>query len=166
MANGYALHLCSRKHAMRKPGRLVPPVYLLLTIAASVALHHVLPIAYLLRSSAADIVGTAILVLGVITTATGAGTFKKAGTAVMPFEPATTLVRSGLYRYSRNPMYVGLLLISLGTSIILGSASAFAPPVILFFILRNLFVLPEEQFLEETFGESYARYKEQVRRWL
>lgn len=151
---------------MRKPGRLVPPVYLLLTIAATAALHYALPISDLLRSSAADLVGIAIIALGIITSAVGAGTFNKAGTAVRPFEPATTLVTSGLYRYSRNPMYVGLLLVAFGTSIIFGTASAFAPPVILFFVLRSLFVLPEEQFLEETFGESYRRYKEQVRRWL
>ncbi len=151
---------------MRRPGWLIPPVYLLFTIAATAALHHTIPITHILRSGAADLIGIASIVLGTFVSAMGAGLFKRAGTAVKPFEPATTLVRTGLYRYSRNPMYIGLLLVSFGVAIIFGTVSAFAPPVIFFFILRNQFVLPEEQFLEETFGEEYRQYKEGVRRWI
>jgi protein-S-isoprenylcysteine O-methyltransferase Ste14 len=141
-------------------------VYLLLTLAATAALHYTLPLSHVLTGWASDLVGIAIIVGGVMISATGAGTFKKAGTAVRPFEPATALVRSGLYRYSRNPMYIGMLLVTLGTSIAFGTASAFVPPLVFFLILRSQFVLPEEQFLETTFGEAYTRYKEQVRRWV
>lgn len=83
-----------------------------------------------------------------------------------PFETATVLVREGLYRYSRNPMYVGLLVVAIGAAVVFGTAGAFVPPVIFFFILRNQFVLPEEVFLHRAFGDTYAAYKQKVRRWV
>jgi protein-S-isoprenylcysteine O-methyltransferase Ste14 len=151
---------------MKKPGRLIPPVYLLLTLAASVTLHYTVPFAYLLQGVFPRVIGFALIVVGVATSAAGAAAFKKAGTAVRPFEPAAVLVRAGLYRYSRNPMYVGLLLVTIGAATVLGTASAFVPPVVFFFILRSQFVLPEEEFLHRAFGDAYSTYTQQVRRWL
>ncbi len=63
-------------------------------------------------------------------------------------------------------MYLGLLLVSVGAATVFGTASAFVPPVVFFFVLRNRFVLPEEEFLHKTFGSAFTSYKQEVRRWL
>lgn len=151
---------------MEKRVRLIPPGYLLLTLIASTVLHYFAPFARLLPSAAALPIGIVLVVVGIVSAGLGAAAFNKAGTAIRPFDPATALVREGIYRYTRNPMYVGLLLISLGAATAFGTLSAFLPPVMFFFILRNRFVLPEEEFLRRTFGDEYAKYTQQVRRWI
>jgi len=92
--------------------------------------------------------------------------FRRAGTPVIPFERSTALVTGGLYRVTRNPMSLGMLLILLGVAVLLGTVSPLcAIPVFLWAIQRN-FIAGEERFLEALFGEAYLSYKQRVRRWL
>lgn len=76
------------------------------------------------------------------------------------------LITHGLFSYSRNPIYVGLMLICLGTALLLGSLSTFIILVIEWFIFNFIMIPPEEKILEKTFGEAYSEYKRKVRRWL
>jgi protein-S-isoprenylcysteine O-methyltransferase Ste14 len=92
--------------------------------------------------------------------------FKKVDTTVKPFQTSTHLVTIGFYKYSRHPMYLGMLLILLGIFLLLGSLSPIIIlPVYITLITRN-FILPEEKMLQETFGDSYQKYKIKVRRWI
>ena len=75
-------------------------------------------------------------------------------------------VIKGFYKYTRNPMYVGMNSFLLGLLIILNNPINFTFLVIFFFIVRNLFVVKEEVQMEETFGVDYLTYKGKVRRWL
>ena len=85
---------------------------------------------------------------------------------MLPFERSTALVTTGLYRITRNPMYLGMLLILAGVALLSGSASTLLPiPVFAWAIQRN-FIIGEERFLEQIFGAQYLDYKRQVRRWL
>jgi protein-S-isoprenylcysteine O-methyltransferase Ste14 len=78
----------------------------------------------------------------------------------------SSLVTKCPYSYSRNPIYLGMLLIALGTAITLSSPSAFIAPII-FFIIANTIIIPfEENRLQKNFGIEYERYKASVRRWL
>ena len=91
--------------------------------------------------------------------------FRQVGTAVCPTEESTVLVTKGIYRFSRNPMYLGLLGMLLGTAFFLGSSVAFIAPVAFFLIIDKLFIPYEEDKLRETFGDRYEHYASKCRRW-
>lgn len=94
--------------------------------------------------------------------------FLRSRTTVNPIRPdkATSLVISGLYRYSRNPMYLGMLLVLSGWAVWLGHVIAFAGPVLFAIVLTRIQILPEETALEARFGQEYLDYKARVRRWI
>jgi protein-S-isoprenylcysteine O-methyltransferase Ste14 len=92
--------------------------------------------------------------------------FRRARTGVVPFSEATTLVTGGPYRFTRNPMYLGMAGILVGTAIWLGSVTPWLVLPAFMAIIVERFIAPEEAMLERTFGEHYARYRAAVRRWL
>jgi len=105
--------------------------------------------------------GTLVSVLGVVS-------FRRARTTVNPMEPGSTssLVVSGIYGVTRNPMYLGFLLLLLGWATWLSSALAFLP-LPLFCAYMNAFQIgPEERALGQLFGERFAAYRGKVRRWI
>ena len=102
---------------------------------------------------------------GIIMAAISAGMFKRAGTGIKPFDEATTLVTNGFYRYTRNPMYIGMILMLAGVAFLMGSIGAVLPVLVFILIIHNNFVLGEERFLEAGFGQQYLDYKSTVRRW-
>lgn len=94
--------------------------------------------------------------------------FIKIRTTVDPRYPEKTskLVVIGIYRYSRNPMYLAIVLVLLGISMYLGGISSLMV-LVLFVIYINLFqIIPEEKILENKFGERYSKYTDNVRRWI
>ncbi len=105
---------------------------------------------------------------GALTIASGIASFRRAGTTVNPLKPgsSSTLVRSGIYAFTRNPMYLGFLLILVGWSFYLSNILAFL--VVPFFILYlNRFQIePEERALGVLFGHEFLGYRSRVRRWL
>lgn len=110
----------------------------------------------------------AFVAVGVTIDLISIGAFRKAETTVTPLAPekATNLVVTGLYSYTRNPMYLGLLLILSGIAIWLGSP-ANGVMLIAFVAYITVFqIAPEEARLSELFGSDYERYKARVRRWL
>jgi len=104
--------------------------------------------------------------LGITMAAVSAGMFKKMGTGIEPFDEATVLVTAGFYRYTRNPMYMGMFLMLAGVAFLFGSIGVLLPVFLFVLIIRNNFVLGEERFLEASFGQQYLDYKSTVRRWL
>jgi protein-S-isoprenylcysteine O-methyltransferase Ste14 len=145
--------------------RILPPVWFLLAVLLAIGLHYVMPIMRVVPAPW-SYAGALLVVLGLAISATGAGAFKRVGTPVVPFEPSTTLVTDGLYRFTRNPMYFGLVLALLGGAILLGSLGALLPVPVFVWILQAQFIKGEERFLAEIFGERYLAYQQRVRRWL
>lgn len=94
--------------------------------------------------------------------------FRRARTTINPFKPenSTALVTSGVYRFTRNPMYVGLTLVLLGWVVFLCSAWALPGPVVFVLYITRFQIMPEERVLSAKFGEAYAAYTARVRRWL
>jgi len=151
---------------MEQKRKIVPPVYLLLTLAAMAALHYLLPIARLSYEPYSTYAGIALIVIGVLIAGAAAGLFWRAGTPVIPFEKSTALVTGGLFRYTRNPMYLGMIVLLSGAGLIFGNVGSLLPiPLFAWIIVRN-FIRGEENFLQEIFGEEYLAYKSKVRRWL
>lgn len=107
------------------------------------------------------LVGTLVSILGVIE-------FREVKTTVNPMSPKDSnhLVVKGIYKYTRNPMYLGFLLWLLSFSVLLRNPISLTV-IVLFVIYMNMFqIRPEENVLEEKFGKEYLKYKENVRRWL
>ena len=107
------------------------------------------------------LVGALVSILGVVS-------FKRAKTTVNPMKPESTssLVVAGIYRVTRNPMYLGFLLILLGWAAYLSNVLA-SLPVVGFVVYMTLFqIRPEERALEALFGPEFADYKGRVRRWI
>lgn len=94
--------------------------------------------------------------------------FFKKHTTPNPLHPenASKLVTNGLYRYTRNPMYVGLLIILTGYAIWLGSLSPFFLLPLFYWLITTQQILPEEKILERKFGQEYLDYKKRVKRWV
>jgi len=98
----------------------------------------------------------------------GVISFRRARTTVNPMKPETTssLVCSGIYRVTRNPMYVGLLLVLVAWAVFLSSAWALLGPLAFVLYINRFQIAPEERVLSAMFGTGYSAYKSRVRRWL
>lgn len=94
--------------------------------------------------------------------------FRRAGTTVNPMKPqaASSMVTSGVFRLTRNPMYVGLAFFLCGWAVFLGSWLAFPGPLVFAAYVTRFQILPEEKALSTLFGAEYLAYKAAVRRWL
>ncbi|MSV35415.1 MAG: isoprenylcysteine carboxylmethyltransferase family protein [Bryobacterales bacterium] len=106
--------------------------------------------------------------VGVLIAVSGALTFRRAGTTVNPMKPdkATSLVTSGVFAHTRNPMYLGLLIGLTGWSIYLSNAVAFLFLPAFVAYINRFQIAPEEKVLASLFGKEFADYKSRVRRWL
>ncbi|MDP7038142.1 MAG: isoprenylcysteine carboxylmethyltransferase family protein [Myxococcota bacterium] len=106
--------------------------------------------------------------LGLCIILAGGWDFKKASTTVNPLKPqnSSTLVQSGLYAFSRDPMYLGLSLGLFGWSLYLSAPLSLLGIAGFMFAITRLQIIPEERALEERFGEEFSAYQTKVRRWL
>lgn len=110
----------------------------------------------------------AIAVVGTGFSAAGVISFRRARTTLNPTKPQSTsaLVCSGIYSVTRNPMYVGLLLVLVAFAVFLSSAWALLGPAAYFVYIGRFQIVPEERVLTALFGAEYAAYRSKVRRWL
>lgn len=147
--------------------KIPPPVYMVLTAALMWLLSRMFPI-YQVFSAPLNQVGYLFMFIGLSFDASSILQFFRAKTTVNPISPekASALVISGMYQFTRNPMYVGLLLLLIGFAILQGSLSAFLLIPLFMFVLTSQQIIPEETILEDKFGQQYIDYKMSVRRWL
>ena len=144
---------------------LVPPVYLLASIVVMLGLHELLPVARVLWFPW-TLAGIVPAVAGVALTLAGAFAFRRHRTPVKPFQVPTSLVQEGVFGFSRNPIYLGLILLLVGFALLLGSLTPFAVCVAFAVLLHYRFVITEERMLAERFGADWQDYSARVRRWL
>ena len=145
--------------------RIPPPIYFLAGLLVMLLLHSYAPIGRWLNSSW-RYSGIIIILFGLCLSIGSGIYFRKLGTNPRPGAQAKILVTKGVFRYTRNPMYTGLITMLIGVSIVLGTLSPpFAIPIV-FVILHTQFVLREERWMEEWFGESYIQYKRRTPRWI
>ena len=145
--------------------RILPPMYLFTSLACMVLLQFFLPV-YQLISYPWNAIGIIPLMLGMTLNISADRAFKKTGTTVKPFEVSTTLVTSGVFRYSRNPMYLGMVMILTGVAFLLGALSPFIIIPIFAITMDRVFIVSEENMLDQRFGGKWQQYKEYVRRWI
>ena len=109
-----------------------------------------------------------VLILGLACAIPSFKLFARYKTTISPLKPsdATALVTEGMYRYSRNPMYLGLLLLTIASTIWFGTWFGIIINIVFIFLINFLQIIPEEEALLEIFGEEYEEYKKNVRRWI
>ena len=145
-----------------------PPVAQFLVVAAGMWL-----IAKYVPALSADMPGRKILVvlffcLSALVAIPAIAGFRSAGTTVDPRYPdkASRLVVGGVYRYSRNPMYLGLLLLLIAWAVYLSNLLALAGLPAFVLGMNRLQIRPEEEAMAARFGDEYRAYRESVRRWI
>jgi protein-S-isoprenylcysteine O-methyltransferase Ste14 len=150
------------------PGvKFPPPLVFVVGFALGALLTRVLPLGMpWTRSTLTLGVGGGLLMIGVIVALTGVITFRRARVAVYPNRPASELVTHGLFRVSRNPMYLGMIIAYVGGVVVTGIMWALVLLPLVLVVLYATVIRREERHLHERFPDAYAAYCREVRRWL
>lgn len=144
-----------------------PPVIFAVPLAAGWLLDRIAPWPITVEAHDARVtMATVLLIVGLAVAFSAVATFLAAGTPILPLEPATTIVKRGPYRFTRNPMYVGLTLVTLSLALYMNTAWALLLVPVAVAVIDRGVIVPEERYLQHHFAEQYAAYKRQVRRWL
>ena len=147
--------------------RIPPPIVMVVTGLAMWALSWVTPTVHIPGGIRYGLVGV-LLVFGVSVDGVALFSFRRADTTVNPvkIDNASSLVTTGIYAFTRNPMYVGLTTLLVTFAVLLSNAWLLLGP--LFFVLytTRFQIVPEERVMQAKFGSAYDAYKARVRRWV
>ncbi len=145
--------------------KLLPTHYLLFAILIMAALHFLFPGAMIVPLPW-NLLGLVPLAGGIAINLMADSAFHKAGTTVKPFQESTALITDGVFRLSRNPMYLGFVLVLIGIAALLGSLTPWIIVPLLAVLMDRVFITVEERMLQARFGQAWLEYKAQVRRWI
>lgn len=147
--------------------RFPPPFVFLLGLIAALLLERAIrfPLAAPEPSWMFD-AGIALIVAGLLVAAWGMITFRRHRTAIIPYHPATLVVSTGPYAFTRNPMYLGMTILYIGGGLLLDTWWAFVLLPLVVMIIDRAVILREERYLSSAFGAEYDAYRARVRRWL
>ncbi len=145
--------------------RLLPPRLVLILLVTMAGLHALLP-GPAIVAFPYNLAGAVVAALGLLVTLSGARLFGRVGTNIRTFNEPGVLVTDGLFRWSRNPMYLGFVLLLLGTAVLLGTATPFAGPLLFAIVADRWYIAFEERALQGKFGTDYAAYMRRTRRWI
>jgi protein-S-isoprenylcysteine O-methyltransferase Ste14 len=110
--------------------------------------------------------GVALAFAGILLASLAVGLFRKADTSPEPWTGTSAIVTGGVYRFTRNPMYLGMALIYAGLAFIADSPVALILLPVVLIVIQTQVIAREERYLAARFGETYLDYKRRVRRWL
>lgn len=146
--------------------RILPPLLLLGSILLGVVLHWLWPLGFAAGGGVRVLVGLALLGAGIAAAAWSIVWMRRTKQDPDPREPTPELILGGPFRFSRNPIYVGMALVQTGVGIALGNAWVLLllPPTLL--VLVRGVIEKEEAYLARKFGAAYADYRARVRRWI
>jgi protein-S-isoprenylcysteine O-methyltransferase Ste14 len=144
---------------------LLPPRLVLILLVTMAGLYVALPGPVVLAFPY-NLAGAAVAALGFLVTLFGARLFGRLGTNIRTFNEPGMLVTDGLFRWSRNPMYLGFVLLLLGVAILLGTATPFAAPLLFAIVADRWYIAFEEQAMRRKFGAEYEAYMRRTRRWV
>lgn len=146
----------------------VPPPVVMIVVGLLMWLVSFLFPVFTLPSISHLWVAIIFVLAGLVIGISGIITFSRAGTTSNPGKTAqvSALVTSGIYRFSRNPMYIGVLLLLIGWGVYLGNILALVCAFVFVLYINRYQIRPEERVLEHKFGDEYVSYKAKVRRWI
>ena len=146
-------------------GVVRPPLVYLISLVSGAGIQLATPFPFLAGALAVPL-GAPLVVVAIALFAYSVTTFRAAGTPVPARKPTTVIVRTGPYRFSRNPIYLAFSLLQLGIAIWVNSVWLLATLVGAVALIHYFVIRREEQYLERRFGAQYLDYKASVRRWL
>jgi protein-S-isoprenylcysteine O-methyltransferase Ste14 len=144
---------------------IFPPLIPVSVLVVMLLLHRFWPLQISMKPVAFAL-GAISCLLGIGCTAWGRITLVKARTNVSPLRPTTALVTGGPFRFTRNPLYVGVSTVLFGVSLLIGTWWGVIVLLPAMFVLHYGVILREERYLEQKFGDSYVTFKRLVRRYL
>jgi protein-S-isoprenylcysteine O-methyltransferase Ste14 len=145
------------------PGVIAPPPLIFLgALVIGLGLEQIWPIEGIAHRGA----GYALFLAGIVLLILAIQAFRRASTNVQTRKPSTTIVEAGPYKYSRNPIYVGMALMLVGIGLAVGSAWTILMVVPFLGIIRTGVIAREERYLAAKFGGAYDSYRSRVRRWI
>lgn len=145
--------------------RTMPTTYLLISIIVMTVLHSLFP-AMRIIPPLWNLLGLVPLALGVIINLVADKAFHKANTTVKPFEESSALITQGVFRDSRNPMYLGFVLILIGIAVLMRSLTPYVVVLAFAILIDRMYITVEERMLAEKFGTEWEEYRQSTRRWL
>jgi len=145
--------------------KIPPPIIALLLVVSNFFLSKKIDSIHLPNQT---LVSMLILFIGIFILIIPVSKFIKSKTTIDPikFKKVKNLVTSGIYKYSRNPMYLGLLIVIISTSIFYLNVFSITTPFIFYFWMNKFQIEREEIFLAEKFGQKYITYKSKTRKWI
>lgn len=150
----------------RGPGlKFPPPLLALAAIGCAWLVDGIRPLP-IIAGDTLLMSGVAIVAIALLIAVIALAHFFVAKTHVEPWHPTTTIIRNGVYRFSRNPIYLSFCIATVGVGLVLNSWWVIASVTVLKPLLERLVISREETYLEKKFGDHYLEYKRQVRRWL
>jgi protein-S-isoprenylcysteine O-methyltransferase Ste14 len=143
-----------------------PPYAWAIAVAAGLGLEWLRPLPFVPASVPSVLAGCILFAAGLALAAWAIASFRSAGTRVETYKPTTAIVAMGPYRFTRNPIYLGMFLGLFGLAIGFDSLWLLAALAAFCLVIRYGVVAREEAYLERKFGVDYIGYKASVRRWL
>ena len=144
--------------------KILPPHVAIISLIIIIFLHYLMPTPLIQRPY--NYFGILFFAAGLLFLFLSFGIFKRKETPILPGQKPTALVIEGPYKFTRNPMYLGVTTALLGVAIFLGDILAFLAPIIFFIFVSIRFIPREEKLMESLFGKKYLDYKKKVRRWI
>lgn len=150
------------------PGVYIPPplIYALIFVAG-IFIQKLMPINdSLFKLSGTNFLGIIFFLAALFLLMRGVGKFIQTGSTLVTMKPASSLQETGIYKFTRNPMYFGLLFLYLGFTCFYGNWWHIILLPVLVLIMQEYVIKREEKYLEREFGQAYKDYKQKVRRWI
>ncbi|VAX37257.1 hypothetical protein MNBD_PLANCTO02-2361 [hydrothermal vent metagenome] len=145
--------------------RILPPIWLITAILLMTFLHLFFPL-FMVFPPPMNLCGLVFGVAGLFIFGWAARCILLAKTTIKPFHESTSLITTGPFRVSRNPIYLGMVLVLLGVAIWIGSLTPLLVVPFFILVIDTVFIRGEQQMLQATFGEEYTQYCRRVRRWI
>ena len=145
---------------------LLPPVMLALCMIGIITVNFFDVAVIVLLSGPVKFIGYGLISFGIFLSVWGARLFRQHDTNLRPYKDPDNIVTTGPFGFSRNPMYLGMLLVLIGLSVRYSTALSFIFPLAYFYVANSYYIPYEEGRMAKAFGDEFTRYKTKVRRWL
>ncbi len=155
-------------NSVKRQKKVIPaPLVVAICIGVGFFVYHLRPMSFLSERGIVNLlVGIALCSIGLLIGLAGVREFHRHDTPISPLKPASELVTSGVFRYTRNPMYLGFVIITIGIAVAVNSLALLVATVLEAVLLQIAVINPEEQFLLEAFGSDFENYRQHTRPWI
>ena len=145
--------------------KILPPNYFCVLLILLILMHFIVQSHWLFKSPY-RFIGVFLILFGILINLWTDRLFKKLNTTVKPHQTPTAFITSGPFKISRHPMYLGMVSILLGLSVVCGTVLTLIFPLVFIVLMEILFIGVEENNMKKQFGDKYIQYKRKTRRWI